>query len=105
MIHSRGARPASLQPSAHGCNIRYDFRHEPARHEAQDHRHRQLRWRQLLPKEPLAHLRLDKGDELYALETPDGICLTTYDPEFAAQMDVAEKIMHGHRELPRKLAQ
>ena len=59
----------------------------------------------ILPKELLAKLRLDKGDELYALETPDGIRLTTYDPEFAAQMEVAEKIMREDRELLRKLAQ
>ena len=44
----------------------------------------------ILPKELLAKLRLDKGDELYAVETPDGIRLTTYDPVFAAQMEVAE---------------
>ncbi|HQV49010.1 MAG TPA: AbrB/MazE/SpoVT family DNA-binding domain-containing protein, partial [Dokdonella sp.] len=30
----------------------------------------------ILPKELLARLRLEKGDELLALETPDGIRLT-----------------------------
>ena len=59
----------------------------------------------ILPKELLARLRVDKGDELYALETPDGIRLTTHDPEFARQMEVAEKIMRDRRELLRKLAQ
>ena len=59
----------------------------------------------ILPKELLARLRLQKGDELLALETPDGIRLTTYDPEFAAQMEVAEKVMRDDRELLRKLAQ
>lgn len=59
----------------------------------------------ILPKELLARLRVDKGDELYALETPDGIRLTTYDPKLAAQMEVAEKIMREDRELLRKLAQ
>lgn len=59
----------------------------------------------ILPKELLARLRLDKGDELYALETPDGIRLTTYDPDFAAQMEVAERVMREDRELLRKLAQ
>ena len=29
----------------------------------------------ILPKELLARLRVEKGDELYALETPDGIRL------------------------------
>ena len=59
----------------------------------------------ILPKELLARLRLEKGDELFALETPGGIVLTTYDPELAAQMEVAEKIMREDRELLRKLAQ
>ena len=57
------------------------------------------------PKELLGRLRVEKGDELYALETPDGIRLTTYDPEFAAQMEVAERIMREDRDLLRKLAQ
>ena len=59
----------------------------------------------ILPKELLARLRLEKGDELFALETPGGIVLTTYDPELAAQMEVAEKIMREDRELLRLLAQ
>ncbi len=59
----------------------------------------------ILPKELLARLRVDKGDELYAVETPDGVRLTTYDPVFAAQMEVAEKVMREDRALLRKLAQ
>lgn len=59
----------------------------------------------ILPKELLARLRLEKGDELYALETPDGVKLTPHDPEFAAQMEVAEQVMREHRDLLRKLAQ
>jgi putative addiction module antidote len=58
-----------------------------------------------LPKELLARQRVEKGDELYALETPDGVRLTTYDPEFAAQMEVAEEIMRKDRDILRKLAQ
>lgn len=59
----------------------------------------------ILPKELLARLRLEKGDELYALETPDGIKLTAFDPELAEQMEVAEKVMRNRRALLRKLAQ
>jgi putative addiction module antidote len=59
----------------------------------------------ILPRELLARLRVDKGDELYALETPDGIRLTTYDPELATQMEVAEEVMRKRRSLLRKLAQ
>ncbi|AMV07452.1 AbrB/MazE/SpoVT family DNA-binding domain-containing protein [Xanthomonas citri] len=59
----------------------------------------------ILPKELLARLRLGKGDELYALETPDGIKLTAFDPTLAAQMDVAKQVMRERRTLLNKLAQ
>ncbi|WP_066094169.1 AbrB/MazE/SpoVT family DNA-binding domain-containing protein [Xanthomonas massiliensis] len=58
----------------------------------------------ILPKELLARLHVEKGDELYAVETPDGIRLTTYDPELAAQMEVAEQVMRQRRTLLHKLA-
>jgi putative addiction module antidote len=59
----------------------------------------------ILPRELLGRLRVEKGDELHALETPDGIRLTTYDPVLAKQMEVAEKVMRKRRSLLRKLAQ
>lgn len=59
----------------------------------------------VLPKDLLARLRLSKGDELYAVETPDGLRLTVYDPELAAQMEVAERVMRERRTLLHKLAQ
>lgn len=58
----------------------------------------------VLPRELLARLRLAKGDTLYVTETPDGIKLAPYDPEFARQMAVAEDIMHRNRDLLRRLA-
>lgn len=59
----------------------------------------------VLPKDVLEKLRVGRGDELLILETPDGIRLTPYDPEFADQMEVAERIMREDRDLLRKLAQ
>ncbi|MEO7014249.1 MAG: AbrB/MazE/SpoVT family DNA-binding domain-containing protein [Dokdonella sp.] len=59
----------------------------------------------ILPRELMARLRLEKGDELFALETPDGIRLTTYDPILAQQMEVAEEVMRKDRAVLRKLAQ
>lgn len=59
----------------------------------------------ILPKELLARLRLQKGDELFALETPDGIKLTAFDPALAEQMEVAERVMRNRRALLNKLAQ
>ncbi len=59
----------------------------------------------ILPKELLDRLRLSKGDVLHVLETPNGIELTSFDPEFARQMDVAEKVMREDRDILRKLAE
>ena len=57
------------------------------------------------PKEILERLRVQKGDTVYVLETPNGIELTPYDPEFAEQMEVAEDVMRESRDLLRKLAE
>jgi putative addiction module antidote len=59
----------------------------------------------ILPKELLARLRVDKGDALHAIELPDGIKLTPFDPKLAEQMEVAEKVMRGRRVLLKKLAE
>ena len=59
----------------------------------------------VLPRDLLEKLRVGRGDELMVLETPDGIKLTPYDPEFARKMEVAEKIMREDRDLLRKLAE
>lgn len=58
----------------------------------------------ILPKDLLARLRLEKGDELHAFETPDGVRLTVYDPTLAAQMEVAEQVMRKRRALLNELA-
>lgn len=59
----------------------------------------------VLSKDLLAKLRVKKGDKLFAIETPDGIELTPYDPQFAAQMDAAELIMRQDRDVLKKLAE
>lgn len=59
----------------------------------------------VLPKEILDRMRVRQGDELMVLETPDGITLTGYDPEFARQMEAAEEVMREDRDLLRKLAE
>lgn len=58
----------------------------------------------ILPKEVLARLRLEKGDEIYLLETPDGIKLTAFDPTLADQMSVAEQVMREDRQVLHKLS-
>lgn len=59
----------------------------------------------VLPRHVLERLRVDKGDKLFVLETPAGIELTPYDPEFAEQMAIAERVMREDRDVLRKLAE
>jgi len=59
----------------------------------------------VLPREILERLRVEKGDTLYAVETPNGIELTAFDEEFAEQMAIAEKVMREDRDVLRKLAE
>jgi putative addiction module antidote len=59
----------------------------------------------ILPKELLAKLRVDLGDSLFATEAPDGMRITASNPDFAAKMVVAEKIMREDRDILRVLAQ
>ena len=59
----------------------------------------------VLPKEVLAKLRVERGDSLYLTETPNGIELTPYRPDFAKQIDLAEGIMRDNRDVLKKLAE
>lgn len=58
----------------------------------------------IFPKEILARLNLEKGDELYLTDSPDGLRLTVHNPEFEAQMKVARDIMKKRRAVLRELA-
>ena len=59
----------------------------------------------ILPKEILERLRVGKGDSLYVIETKQGIELTAYNPEFAAQVEVAERVMREDLDALKKLAE
>lgn len=59
----------------------------------------------VLPREILERLRVEKGDTLFATETPNGIELRAYDEDFAEQMAVAERVMREDRDVLRKLAE
>ena len=58
----------------------------------------------VLPKDVLARLRVGPGDTLHLTEAPDGVRLTAGDPDFAAQMAVAERVMREDRDILRALA-
>ena len=58
----------------------------------------------ILPKEVLARLGVGKGDTLFAVETDGGLRLTTSDPDFEKQMEVARQVMRKRRTVLRALA-
>jgi putative addiction module antidote len=59
----------------------------------------------ILPKDVLARLRVEQGDQLYLTEAPDGSYrISAYDPDFARQMELAEEIMREDRDILRTLA-
>lgn len=59
----------------------------------------------ILPKEVLAKLNVVKGDSLYLLDTPTGIELTSYQPDFAEKIEIAKSIMQENRDVLRRLAE
>ncbi|WP_213805621.1 AbrB/MazE/SpoVT family DNA-binding domain-containing protein [Granulicella sp. dw_53] len=58
----------------------------------------------ILSKELLAKLRVQKGDQLYATETPNGIELTPYRADFAETIEAAREVMRENRDVLRRLA-
>jgi putative addiction module antidote len=59
----------------------------------------------VLPKEIVAKLRVEKGDTLCFVETPNGFEITPYDPEFEQEMNAARSVMRKYRNALRELAQ
>ena len=59
----------------------------------------------VFPKEVLQRLHVENGDELFLIETPNGIELSPYDPEFGQEMQLAERVMKKRRNVLRKLGQ
>ena len=59
----------------------------------------------ILPREILDRLGVGIGDNLYVVETTNGVQLTAYDPAFAQQREAAERVMSEDRDALKKLAE
>jgi len=59
----------------------------------------------VIPKEMLKSLKLEKGDSLYAVETPNGYVVTPYDPEVEEQIQKGRQFMKQYRETFKALAE
>lgn len=58
----------------------------------------------VLPREVLADLDLEKGDQLYLTRSPEGYRVTRADPEFERKMKLAREIMKKRHNVLRELA-
>ena len=58
----------------------------------------------VLPREALNKLDVSRGDELYLVETPEGLMLTPYDQAFETQIEAAEQVMKRYRNALHRLA-
>jgi len=57
-----------------------------------------------LPREMAERFELEPGDKLFAIDTPEGILLTPYDPEFAADFAVYRRGAKKYRNALAELA-
>ncbi|MDQ3027063.1 MAG: AbrB/MazE/SpoVT family DNA-binding domain-containing protein [Pseudomonadota bacterium] len=58
----------------------------------------------ILPKEIVERLRLEKGEVVSVVETPQGIEITPFDPDFDQKLEVAKKVAKRYRNALRELA-
>jgi putative addiction module antidote len=58
----------------------------------------------VFPKELLQKLNIQEGDNIFLTETPDGVRMTPYVPEFEAAMEAFEKTRKNYRNALRELA-
>ena len=58
----------------------------------------------ILPREVLAKLRVDLGDDVFLTEQPGGFAVQAHDPAFAEAMEAAEQIMREDRDILAVLA-
>jgi putative addiction module antidote len=58
----------------------------------------------ILPKEILGQLKVEKGDQLFWTEAPDGYRITPYRATAEAQLKAGRDFMHDYRNTFRELA-
>ena len=58
----------------------------------------------VLPKEVLARLNVEKGDNLFLTDATDGYRITAYDPDFERQMSLVRRVMNERRNVLKELA-
>lgn len=58
----------------------------------------------VIPKEMLTRMRVERGDTLHVVESPQGYLLTPFDPEIEAQLEAGREFMKEYRDAFKVLA-
>ena len=58
----------------------------------------------ILSQSILKSLNLEEGDELFLVQTPEGLMLTPFDPDFAEAMKIYQEGSKKYRNAMRELA-
>jgi len=58
----------------------------------------------VIPKEMLTRMRVERGDTLHVVETPEGYLLTPFDPGVETQLEAGRKFMKDFRDTFKVLA-
>jgi putative addiction module antidote len=59
----------------------------------------------IIPVEMLKSMKLEKGDSLYAVETPEGYVMSPYNPEVENQIKQGRAFIKQNREVFKALAE
>ena len=59
----------------------------------------------ILPKEFLAKMKLEKGDELFVTESPLGISLSINNPDLNKQLELGRELMREYPDTFKGLAE
>lgn len=57
-----------------------------------------------LPKDLVAELGLEEGDDLYVVRTPEGMELTRLDPDFEEALEISRRAIRKYPNAMKKLA-
>lgn len=58
----------------------------------------------ILPRDILSRLRLEKGDTVHVVETPEGLKMLPFDPELGEQLALGRDFMREYRDTFHELA-
>jgi antitoxin MazE len=59
----------------------------------------------IIPADVLSHKNMKEGDEVHVLETPDGVVVTPYDPEFEETHGEVREFLRTYRNAFKVLSQ